>query len=88
MSDVLCKSGHCLLELLLWALLVAVELPAFFLEVTNATCYSDTDSDVASGNGEEEVAVGRDHNLNAPRRPLLQISHSALSSLSVSVLSD
>lgn len=39
-------------------------------------------------NGEEEVAVGRDHNLNAPRRQRPQISHSALSSLSISVLSD
>lgn len=39
-------------------------------------------------NGEEEVAVERNHNLNAPRRRRPQMSHSTLSSLSVSVLSD
>lgn len=48
LSNVLCRSGHCFQEHLPWALFVAVELPASFLEVTDATCYSDTSSDFAS----------------------------------------
>lgn len=47
-SNVLCKSGCCFQEHLPWALFVAVELPVSFLEVTDATCYSDTGSDFAS----------------------------------------
>ena len=48
MSDLLCKHGHCLLDLLPWPLFVAVELPASLLEATGATCDSDTDPEVAS----------------------------------------
>lgn len=47
-NNVLCKSGRCFQEHLPWAQFVAVELPASFLEVTDATCYSDTGSDFAS----------------------------------------
>lgn len=48
MSDLMCKSGRCLRELLPWALLVATELPASLVEVTDAACCSDADSEVAS----------------------------------------